>query len=454
MAAERVKSKYGVLPDYETALLFDKWHIRGERCISLVLSCILAFGLFIGRVYAEFPLSALATLDTPTIGNPVGLTMATDGNLYGLTGINGQYGYGTIFKIAPSGTVAILGYFDGTNGVYPKGPMLLAEDANLYGAAGAVVFRLTTNGDLSVLTVFSQTNGSAPNIPLAQGKDGNFYGTTQYGLGNYLGTIFKLTSGGEITTLLSLMGTNGEFPTAGLTMGNDGAFYGTTGGRDVSFGVDATIFKITPEGVLTTLVYFDSADDDDVTPGLVLGTDGNLYGMTIYGPTHSSVLFFNMTPFGNITTLARFTNENGPLNLILGKDGNFYATANNPSRVLQMTPSGAVSTIISLPSGAGLLMAGNDGNLYGATGGTGLSTVIYRLVPPPMLQNVAKAGNNVTLTWSAAIGQSYQPQYTANLLSTNWSELGGPITATNLTISVFDAPGADTQRFYRVQLLP
>jgi hypothetical protein len=65
-----------------------------------------------------------------------------------------------------------------------------------------------------------------------------------------------------------------------------------------------------------------------------------------------------------------------------------------------------------------------------------------------------KIGANITLTWSAAIGQSYQPQYTSDLLSTNWISLGAPITATNLTLSIIDSPGTNTQRFYRVQLLP
>ncbi len=94
---------------------------------------------------------------------------------------------------------------------------------------------------------------------------------------------------------------------------------------------------------------------------------------------------------------------------------------------------------------------------YGTTenpGGSPISEAIYRLVLPPVLEKVTKLDANVTLTWSAAIGQNYQPQYTDHLLSTNWSALGGPITATNLSITVTDAPGTNAQRFYRVQLLP
>ena len=51
---------------------------------------------------------------------------------------------------------------------------------------------------------------------------------------NGLGTVFKLTPGGVLTTLVEFTGTAGsnlgEYPSAGLVQGRDGNFYGTTAG--------------------------------------------------------------------------------------------------------------------------------------------------------------------------------------------------------------------------------
>ena len=46
--------------------------------------------------------------------------------------------------------------------------------------------------------------GQSPMGALAQGTDGNFYGTTHEG-GNYgiWGTVFKITTNGTLTTLIS-----------------------------------------------------------------------------------------------------------------------------------------------------------------------------------------------------------------------------------------------------------
>ena len=74
----------------------------------------------------------------------------------------------------------------------------------------------------------------AGQVALTLGNDGNFYGTTSeggittsawiYGMG----TVFQVTTNGTLATLVSFSGTNGVFPQAGLTLGTDGNFYGTT----------------------------------------------------------------------------------------------------------------------------------------------------------------------------------------------------------------------------------
>jgi hypothetical protein len=72
----------------------------------------------------------------------------------------------------------------------------------------------------------------------------------------------------------------------------------------------------------------------------------------------------------------------------------------------------------------------------------------------PVLQPIVKAGNGLTLSWSAVASRSYQLQFTTNLAQATWKNLGAPLTATNGMVQTSDAPGPDARRFYRVALLP
>ncbi len=93
---------------------------------------------------------------------------------------------------------------------------------------------------------------------MLQGADGNFYGTTAGGgvSGSLLGggTVFRVTPAGVLTTLVSFNGANGNSPQAPLIQGSDGNLYGTTTYGGPSGG--GTVFKVTPDGALRTLVAF------------------------------------------------------------------------------------------------------------------------------------------------------------------------------------------------------
>src|ERR1022692_1754928 len=78
---------------------------------------------------------------------------------------------------------------------------------------------------------FDNTDAALPWATLVQANDGNFYGTTQNG-GNPAcdlgcGTIFKITPNGKLTTF-RFDGTNGSQPIAGLVQSANGDFYGVT----------------------------------------------------------------------------------------------------------------------------------------------------------------------------------------------------------------------------------
>jgi hypothetical protein len=59
-------------------------------------------------------------------------------------------------------------------------------------------------------------------------------------------------------------------------------------------------------------------------------------------------------------------------------------------------------------------------------------------------------GDAVTFGWQTTAGVSYQVQYTTDLSSSNWLNLGAPIVASNNVTTTSDNLGPDPQRFYRI----
>jgi len=203
--------------------------------------------------------------------SPVGITIASDGNLYGTTANGGQSDNGTIFRVTPDGTLTMLYSFSGAaDGGSPQAGLVQGRDGSLYGTAEfegphseGVVFRITTTGVYSVAYAFGQVSsstsgqfldGANPTAALVQGTDGNFYGTTASGGTNGFGTVFSLSPQGALTPIYSFGAIqdaskhplDGSNPSAALRQASDGLFYGTTpsgGANDVSTGGDGTIFR-------------------------------------------------------------------------------------------------------------------------------------------------------------------------------------------------------------------
>jgi uncharacterized repeat protein (TIGR03803 family) len=98
-----------------------------------------------------------------------------------------------------------------------------------------------------VLHSFDGPDGAYPNAGLVQASDGNFYGTTSEGgaSGNCsggCGTVFKITPNGTLTTLHSFGGSDGAGPYGALVQATDGGFYGTTFGGG-AYG-SGTVFRM------------------------------------------------------------------------------------------------------------------------------------------------------------------------------------------------------------------
>jgi hypothetical protein len=72
----------------------------------------------------------------------------------------------------------------------------------------------------------------------------------------------------------------------------------------------------------------------------------------------------------------------------------------------------------------------------------------------PEIRSVRQSGSSVTFTWSATSNQMYQIQFKASLTQSNWTTVGGTLTASNSTITASEPIGTNAQLFYRVVLLP
>jgi uncharacterized repeat protein (TIGR03803 family) len=238
---------------------------------------------------------------------------------------------------------------------------------------------------LEVLHSFQGTDGAHPyNTAMIQGRDGNFYGTTSSGgdlslhNGFGYGTVFKMTPAGALTTLVVFHGSDGSGPdSGGLVQGPDATGFG--GDLSVNNGSGAgTIYKMTPDGTLTTLVQFDGITG--LTPNKLLrGSDGELYGTTRGGGSSGSGIVFKVGLDGTSTVLANFDGRNGrPLGgLAQGSDGNFYGTTasfgpGSYGSVYSVTADGVLTTLVVFNKSNGVnplgeLVQGSDGGLYGTT---------------------------------------------------------------------------------------
>jgi uncharacterized repeat protein (TIGR03803 family) len=347
-----------------------------------------------------------------------GLVLASDGYFYGTVGVGGdnQVCCGTIFKIDRRGqNFSTVHRFQGTDGETPQS-LIQAVDGFLYGTtmlgggedSQGAVFKMSLNGTLVVLHDFSGTDGAYPFAGLLQATDGNFYGTTFAGGADHgdctdggCGTLFKITPSGKFTSLYSFCTqkhcADGERPRSVLVQGTDGKLYGTTelGGE---YG-DGTIFRLSPNGRLTTLYSFCSQtgcpDGENPLTGLALGSDGNFYGTTSYGGNHEGGTAFSITPSGQLTTLYNFCSENDCADgdapeggLIQATDGSFYGTTYLGGEPECPSDQSRCGTIFKLDAGLGPLVtfvraAGKVGQTGGILGQglTGTTSVSLNGIP-------------------------------------------------------------------------
>lgn len=379
-----------------TTAKFTKAEASGSLASRIVLGLILSGILLCGRFLSAQGYSDLYDFPAHSGGccpqHPSIMAQGRDGNLYGITTSGGNNNIGTIFKITPSGRYTQLYSFDTVHGSTPVGGLLLGLDGNLYGTTeegGAYgfgnVFRITPAGTLTVIHDFtgnSTTDGGFPVSALIIGSDGSMYGTTHPGI------AYRITQAGVFTRIA----TTPSESFGPLLLSSSGAYYGTT--EFAGATQNGSIYRI--NGSTSTILYsFDGPHGQFPIGGLVEGSDGNLYGTTSAGGTEDAGVIYKITPTGTYTVLYNFSSKNSLFGyqafagLIAGSDGNLYGATiwggvNGAGVIFEITTSGAYSVLTSfdVPQGDGAYatpMQHTNGAIFGLAkrGGALGNGVVY-----------------------------------------------------------------------------
>jgi uncharacterized repeat protein (TIGR03803 family) len=397
--------------------------------------------LNVGTIYRITPQgtpTVLYSFEGITHYEPWNVVQTVNGDLFGLAHADLQFGSGTVlyrFRTNNSSFSPIASYqFDFPFG-NPAGWLTSDGGTNLYNVYGyggeyglGQAFRITTNGSLSPLFTFNGTNGSNPLGRLLVGKGGSLYGAVEGGGAGY-GTIFRFTSGEGLTTLATLGLTNGSAPWSFLGWGNHDQIYGTTSAGGPNGG-SGTVFRISTNGLLTTLATFYGTNGARPISGPFQAPNGKLYGFTARGFPNTNTFFeevgslYSVTTNGTLTTLVKFNGTN----------------AVNPFADFTLA---------------------RDGNLYGVTSDEGLHTslngnsgIFFRLAQVPEVTATILTNGVAWLQWTTFTNGVYRVEAKDTLTNSNWTPLSSNLTATANRLDFTSSTTGFGQRYYRVVLSP
>jgi len=355
--------------------------------------------------------------------DPEGLVADSAGNLYGTTGSDGFYRFGTVFQVRPSPygiwtESTIYSFTGGSDGGSPEAVMTLDAEGNLYGTTQVggsgscncgTVFELSrsAHGVWTETTLYSFAGGADGSNPrytnLVFDAAGNLYGVTEFGGTAHGGTVFELSpqAGGGWTesVLYAFAGgaTDGANPLGGLVFDTAGNLYGAAydGGSSNCGGGCGGVFELSPQaggGWREQMIYFFQNGNDGSTPDslLIIDPAGNLYGMTQFGGIESCGTVFKLSPETGCTwskhTLHEFTGSPDGcapfLNMVRDSVGNLYGVAEgggamDDGAIFQITPGGTEQTFFSFSGGnngsdpRSLIMGPAGRALFGVTFGLG-----------------------------------------------------------------------------------
>jgi len=350
------------------------------------------------------------------------VTVAKGGVLYGTTNKGGKDNDGVVYSLKPPASPGepwrekVLFHFQGTDGAFPEGSLVIGANGVLYGttegqvpyggrAFDSVAFSLTppsASGDPWAETVLYNFDCCGPD-GLVFGPGGALYGAQALAKST-AGTVFSLappaSTGSPWTENVLYSAPNrrgGNPPTGPVVIGNDGVLFFSM------YGVYSLTPPASPGGAWTEAALGGEGN----TSGVVIGAGGVLYGATTNGGTGTTCnggqngcgTVFALTPPASPggawtqTVLHNFTGENdgsNPNGLLIGPGDVLYGTTQlggtfNSGTIYSLTPPATPggewteTVLYSFTGGAdgaepvAGLVFGPGGVLYGTTAGGGIS---------------------------------------------------------------------------------
>jgi uncharacterized repeat protein (TIGR03803 family) len=294
--------------------------------------------------------------------SPSGVAIDRAGNLYGQA--QSSSGNGTIYKLAQAADWALstlYNFIGGASGSDPQGVIVGAND-NLYGAATGGIQNCSNDGYCGFIfglrpsptacltgscswtenAVYSFTGptDAQQGYGLVSDRAGNLYGVSPSGGTQQQGAVFELTPsiGGWTESILYSFqgGASGGYP-VDVIVGNDGNLYGMTAGGGTGGG--GVVFQLTPSGgSWTESVLYDIPNNSysgSNPHSLIQDSAGNLYGIYEYSPccANTDGLIFMLTPSNGQWTFTELHHGNQDLdgddvfpNMTLDAGGNLWGT--------------------------------------------------------------------------------------------------------------------------------
>jgi len=353
---------------------------------------------------------------TPSVGDfPwFGVVCETpNGNLYGMTSDGGANSAGVIFEYNPiTQTATTKLEFDGTNGYYPTGSLVLGPDSILYGltqsggqmhVGNMILFDYITNNWSVPVDLNTSIFGICPAAALTVGQDNKLYGLMQYGGFQNVGDVYQIDPISGISSVFwpGLTNANGGYSVESgappmlteLCAASNGKLYGVT--SDGGSNSEGAIFEkdLITYAITLNASFASGSTGANPGPGLIQATDGKLYGVCRSGGTNNvGTLFSYDIATNTLVKLFDFDNTNGA-------NPNCILSELSPGRIYGVTNSGGANLnglifhhdIVSgttvklndfttaMGKGNGSLLAASNGLIYGmrSSGGTSGQGCIY-----------------------------------------------------------------------------
>jgi uncharacterized repeat protein (TIGR03803 family) len=389
------------------------------RNVVTVLAIAIQLGLAqLAAAQEDYTILKVLGVEAEGLGRPLtSVTEASDGNLYGaLSGAPG------IFRFTRDGAFTAISdatsFFD----------LIQARDGFLYGNTQSEIFRIALTGEYTVLAVFedSALDGLMAGS-LVEGDDGNLYGIARSGwIGTMPARVFKVTPQGDVSTVYEFAFADGDGTSFTLIKGRDGSFYGTTPTAGPEH--HGTIFRLEPDGSYTTIHTFGGFPGAGPQSPLVESEDGTFFGTTVGDRLTHHGTIFRFTPGVEFNVVHQFTeaSDHPPSQLTIGSDGKLYGATERT--IYRLDPAGGLTLLHRDNSeaaarrwgwGFSRIIEWHDGNFYGtAEFGGPANGALFRLN-----RRRTACANDLTLTFQGA--GEHPVLYVNHMLKTEAGGLGG-----------------------------